>query len=323
MSGVRDMKTAKILLLILIIGSNIFINPLFIRETSKVATLAKVTPMSGAWLGSWPSAKQKNIEHFNELSKQQSDIIETFVNTNQDFTQWIDFLDYVRKEGAKNLLTLEMKKSDGDEYSTVDINNGELDAYFTNLAIQMKDWQKGSEIWVMLMHEVNGTWYGWSIGSSQVNTNESYKEAFQRIVKIFRNNGASNVKFIYNVNHSNSGIGSSYMEAYPGDDYVDYVSIDGYNWGNSRSWGKWEGFREIFDEAYTALVNGTTKSVIITEVASTEIGGDKAAWITDMKKQIHSEAYSKLHAVIWLNEYKETDWRIESSAASLAAFQEK
>ncbi len=317
------MKTAKVLLLIIILGLNIFINPLFIRETSNVVSPVKDTPMSGAWLGSWPSSKEKNIEHFNELSKRQPDIIETFVNTNQDFSQWKDFLDYVRQKEAKNLLTLEMKKSDGTEYSTVDINNGQLDAYFANLSIQMKGWQKGSEIWVMLMHEVNGTWYGWSIGDSKVNTNESYKEAFQRIVKIFRNNGASNVKFIYNVNHSNSGIGSSYMEAYPGDDYVDYVSIDGYNWGKSRSWGKWEGFREIFDEPYTALVNGTTKSVIITEVASTEIGGDKAAWITDMKKQIKSKVYSKLLAVIWLNQYKETDWRIESSAASLAAFQEK
>ncbi|HEY8909782.1 MAG TPA: glycosyl hydrolase [Desulfosporosinus sp.] len=320
------MKIAKVLLLIILVFLNIIFNPLFITETSKATALGTITtakPLTGAWLGSWPSPSQKNIEQYNQLSKQQSDIIETFVNTNQDITQWEDFLDYVKSQGAKNLLTLEMKKSDGTDYNTVDINNGQLDAYFTKLAKQMKSWQQGSEVWVMLMHEVNGTWYGWSIGDSQVNTNESYKAAYRRVVKIFRNNGANNVMFLYNVNHANSGKGASFMDAYPGDDYVDYVAIDGYNWGTSRSWGNWEGFRQIFDDAYNALASGSTRSVIITEVASTEIGGNKAAWITDMKKQIQAKVYSKLVAAIWLNENKETDWRIQSSASSLEAFQEK
>lgn len=286
-----------------------------------VAEAATISPKTGAWLGSWPSVTQKNIEYFIQLSNHKSGVVHTFVNTNQDITQWKGFMDYVKNQGATNLLTLEMKKSDGSDYNTIDISDGMLDAYLVKIATQMKSWQNGSEIWVRPMHEVNGNWYGWSIGDSKVNTNESYKAAFQRVVNVFRSNGASNVKFIYNVNNTNVGEGSSFMGAYPGDNYVDYVSMDGYNWGTSQTWSTWQGFRQIFDNTYNALVSGSKKPVIIAEFASTEIGGNKAAWITDMKNQIHSGVYPKLVAAIWFNENKETDWRIESSASSLAAYQ--
>jgi len=284
--------------------------------------VANIIPMTGAWLGSWPTSDEKNIEHYNQLAKKPSNVIHTFINISQDTSWWKGSIDYVKSQGAMNLLTLEMKKSDGQDYSTVDINNGLLDAQFINLAKQLKSWQNGSEIWIRPLHEVNGNWYGWCIGDSQVNTNETYIAAFQRVVEIFRANEASNVKFVYNVNDQNVGKGSSYMEAYPGDDYVDYVSMDGYNWGTSRSGSTWQEFREIFDKPYNALVAGSERPVIIAEFASTEIGGSKPAWIIDMKNQIRSGAYPKLIAAIWFNENKETDWRIESTTSSLVAYKE-
>jgi endoglucanase len=277
-------------------------------------------PLTGMWMGSRPSAEKGNIEYYNKLLGQQIDIIHTFVGTFQDSSEWTDFMDYVHSQGALNLLTIETKREDYSDYSTADINNGTLDEYFTKLAIQMKSWQNGSEVWLRLLHEGNGNWSGWALGDSKVNTNTSYKKAFQRIVNIFRSNGATNVKFVYNVNYSNSGAGASYMGAYPGDDYVDYVSIDGYNWGTTQDWSSWESFRKIFDKPYQALTKGSSKPVIIAEFASTEKGGDKAAWIIDMKEQIQSGAYPRLFALVWFNEDKETDWRIQSSPSSLVAF---
>jgi len=72
--------------------------------------------------------------------------------------------------------------------------------------------------------------------SSRVNTNETYIAAFRHIVDIFRANGATNVKWVFNVNCDNVGNGTSYLGHYPGDNYVDYTSIDGYNWGTTQSW---------------------------------------------------------------------------------------
>jgi hypothetical protein len=53
------------------------------------------------------------------------------------------------------------------------------------------------------------------------------------------------------------------------------------------------------------------------ETASSESGGDKAAWIRAM---FATTAFPRLEAIVWFNEDKETDWRIESSPARCDAF---
>ncbi|AFV02088.1 Carbohydrate binding family 11 [Dehalobacter sp. DCA] len=297
-------------------------------ETSLVANSsqsAESNTLYGAWMGTWPSATDRNIENYNILSNHHCGVIHSFIYSYQNMDDWADFMDYTKEQEAINLLTIILVKNNGKQYSTVDINKGELDAYFTEIAKQLKNWQDGSEIWFQPLYEANGYWFGWNIGNSKINTNETYRNAYQRIVTIFRDNGATNVKFVYNVNYQNNGEGASYMGAYPGDNFVDYVSIDGYNWGTSQSWSKWQTFRQTFDAAYTALTKGSNKPVIITEVASTEKGGSKADWITDMKKQIETGAYPELKAVIWFNDNgnsEEMDWTIDTSESSLAAYQE-
>ena len=50
-----------------------------------------------------------------------------------------------------------------------------------------------------------------------------------------------------------------------------------------------------------------------------ERGGDKAAWIEDMGDKL-ARRFPKVRAVVWFHANKETDWRVNSSAASLSAF---
>ncbi|MEX0594492.1 MAG: hypothetical protein WD157_00095, partial [Patescibacteria group bacterium] len=57
----------------------------------------------------------------------------------------------------------------------------------------------------------------------------------------------------------------------------------------------------------------------IMEVGSTEKGGDKAAWITDMYKQLAS-GFSQIKGFTWFNINKETDWRINSSNLAKQSF---
>jgi hypothetical protein len=58
---------------------------------------------------------------------------------------------------------------------------------------------------------------------------------------------------------------------------------------------------------------------MIGEFASSELGGNKAAWITGAAARMPA-AYPQLRAFIWFNYNKETDWRVESSAGALSAF---
>lgn len=265
----------------------------------------------GAWVGTQPS--ESEISQFQQLQQKHLDIVHQFISWSTNFDYVRPYADAVYKNGSILMITWEPW-----EYNTVDINNGRADSYITRMALDIKSY--GKEIWLRPLHEANGNWYPWAIGDSKkVNTNETYKAAFRHVVDIFRKNGVSNVKWVYNVNCSNVGDGTSFLDIYPGDNYVDYTSIDGYNWGTTQSWGSvWQTFDQIFLQAYTAL-KAINKPMIIAEWASTEVGGNKAKWITESFDTIRT-SYDKIFATVWFSQNKETDWRINSSESALQSY---
>lgn len=57
---------------------------------------------------------------------------------------------------------------------------------------------------------------------------------------------------------------------------------------------------------------------MLAEVASTELGGTKSLWIQNFF--VGLERNPDVLAFVWFNHEKETDWRIQSSAAAEQAF---
>jgi hypothetical protein len=164
--------------------------------------------------------------------------------------------------------------------------------------------------------EMNGNWHPWAEG---VNGNQpgEFVEAWRHVHDIFQAEDATNVTWLWNPNVV--GLGSTPIAGlYPGDEYTDWVGLDGYNWGATQSWSRWESFSEVFDTSLVELVALTSRPVLIGEVASTEVGGDKAAWIADMYASI--EAQPAIRGFVWFEYDKETDWRIVSSPEAEAAF---
>ena len=106
------------------------------------------------------------------------------------------------------------------------------------------------------------------------------------------------------------------MSYYPGDDYVDWTGVDGYNWGSTN--GGWQTFKQVFQKIYPLLA-AKGKPILIGEMASAEAGGDKAQWIDEMIPTLKS-TFPLFKGVVWFDVNKETDWRIASSPNALAAF---
>jgi hypothetical protein len=110
---------------------------------------------------------------------------------------------------------------------------------------------------------------------------------------------------------------------------VDWVAIDGYNWGSNYHYSQWKSFNETFSSAYVKMVtNFPGKPVMIAEVASAEpadlpdakryqYGDDtdrtesKATWISDMLQIIKSD-YPAIKSVIWFNSNKELSWALNA-----------
>lgn len=67
-----------------------------------------------------------------------------------------------------------------------------------------------------------------------------------------------------------------FLGHYPGDAYVDIVAMDGYNWGITQSWGSTcQSFDQIYANCYKIMCQ-VDKPILITEMSSTETGGNKA-----------------------------------------------
>jgi Glycosyl hydrolase family 26 len=191
---------------------------------------------------------------------------------------------------------------------------GAYDADLRRAAGEAKSMPFG-EILIRLGHEMNGNWYGWSGDPS------AFVAAWRHVVSLFRAEGVTNVKWVWSANVNN---GSYPFKAYfPGEEWVDYTGLDGYNWGTAGvGVNRWQTLSQVFSSSYRELTELSAKPVILTEVSSSEVGGDKAAWIREGFLKTIPQEFPRVNAVVWFDRDQEEDWRIDSSSSSLAAYRE-
>ncbi|MPZ22348.1 MAG: hypothetical protein GEU28_02130 [Dehalococcoidia bacterium] len=202
------------------------------------------------------------------------------------------------------------------EFALAHIASGEFDAYIRSWARQLRRF--GRPVMLRLAHEMNHKRYPWSVGVLG-NTAADYVAVWRKVRRIFRRHGASNVRFVWSPNVGYDGT-TPFADIYPGNAHVDWIGLDGYNGGSQLDWGGWLTFSQIFKGSYEQLV-GHGKPMMVAEVGSSEHGGNKARWISSAMNNEIPESMPAFRAVLWFNEFRETDWRIESSAASKRAFQ--
>lgn len=189
-----------------------------------------------------------------------------------------------------------------------DVAAGKHDAAIGAWADAVKAW--GKPFFYRPWSEMNGDWWSWG----QATPASVYVAAWRHLKDVCDQHGATNITWLWNIN-------INYFAAatprYPGDGYVDWTGIDGYNKGASSV-----PFATIYKPTYDYLLQlAPTKPIIIPEVGSVEYAaGVKAAWITDMLKNGLPQ-FPKIRGVMWFNWYfQQTNFPIESSPATQAAF---
>jgi hypothetical protein len=199
------------------------------------------------------------------------------------------------------------------EYTLASIVNGRHDAYIRRFAEAVARY--GGPLRLRFAQEMNGRWYPWS-ESQNGNSRGEFVKAWRHVRAIFAAVGATNATWIWS-----PVAGAIRAREYPGDSLVDVVGLSGFNGGTILFKKRWRPFPSVFGPPLDALHRlAPRKPVALTEIASTEHGGDKATWIRNMFAEIRRRPY--IRAMIWFNLRKETDWRIESSPAARAAFAE-
>ncbi len=158
------------------------------------------------------------------------------------------------------------------------IINGSLDNSIKQFASGAKSY--GYPVILVPFDEMNLNEEAWGY-SINGNTAAKFVQAWQHVHDLFA--GLSNVKFGLDFNNvSIPNIkGNQFSDYYPGSNYVDYVGVDGYNFGSP-----WQSVSQVFSSAL-AQVSTFGKPIYIFATASTP-GTQKASWITSFGTYVKS-----------------------------------
>ncbi|HET6243041.1 MAG: hypothetical protein H0V01_09415 [Bacteroidetes bacterium] len=292
-------------------------------------------------LGAW--SEEGNSGLFNEIpqtienlfksSDKKLAVVHFFqpFSTGKEKQQYpsIQHINEVLKNGYIPMITLEnhfvQVTKDYKQPNLYSIVEGHFDYLFHEWADRIK--QADGIVILRILHEFNGNWYPWCISKNDFNT-QLYIKAFRHIREIFNNKGVTNVKFIWCPNSMSIPQESwnNMMDAYPGDEYVDFVGLDIYNGAGEKGTPIWRSFRkEAIEHYYLLNTLLPHKQLFICEVASRErepnesgIMEDKAEWIKQMAEALTTDL-SKVKLLIWFNEYD--SFKINSSINAKRAFE--
>jgi hypothetical protein len=233
-----------------------------------------------------------------------------------DYRQWdsapfvASQLTAVWRRGGLPMITWEPMSYRRKHYPLRAIAGGRFDRYLDRSARAARDW--GHPILVRFAHEMNGNWYPWGSGVDG-NTASDYKRAWRHVVRIFRRVGATNVRWVWTPYVDGGHL--PFRRFYPGDRWVDWVGLDGFNWGYG---GSTYSFQQIFGRSYRMLARLSSRPMMIAETGTTR--KNKARWISQaLDRQL--PRFRRIRALVWFDAWANgVDLRLGFPAAAMRAF---
>lgn len=247
-----------------------------------------------------------SLEAFENMSGAEVDIALKFLS----FATGLDFPAAEAGAAARNggavFIKLEpfdpvsWKEHKKDVYPLKDIINGKYDHLLKNFAEGAKRF--GKPVFVSFGHEMNGNWYPWARKPAL------FRQAYQRVHQVVSAT-APNITWVWNPD-----IFSDPRSYYPGDAYVDWAAIDGYNWTGKKP------AAEIFGQ-HVKQLKPFGKPIMIGEFACAR---DSAGCVTDF---IDFVTHNKdLKAYVYFNKDEEKDGKLQKFSLKTpeerAAYQE-
>lgn len=288
---------------------------LAIAVLAGVTTEAETTPRSGPLFG-------LNVPSLGALDEAEATIgaRAAIVGTFADWAHTPDFpralAGHVNAHGAVLLISWEPWDSSrgGAEqpgYALDRIVAGDHDALIDRWAAQIADYNR--PVMLRFAAEMNGDWLPWSTG---VNSNDAddYVAAWRHVRERFRRAGAANAVWVWNPIAAYDGA-TPLTQVFPGSDAVDWVAVDGYNWGAGRDWG-WQSYTDIFAPTLAAFRRLAPGAPVMIAETGCAPDGRKPGWVTSTMNHARTDG---VDALVWFEFAKETDWRLSETPATARA----
>ncbi len=263
-----------------------------------------------------------------------------------------DWASAAARSGAIPMITWEpwnkppgkVHSSDQPRFTLKSISRGDHDEYIRSWAADVAAYR--GPIYLRTMHEMNGNWYPWSV---HVNGNsiDDYIPAWRHIHRIFTEEGATNVSWIWAVNpfyqlswNDAAGNRIDYTDDvggakadkarisrfYPGDKYVDWTSFTAFNWAGRTPNSSWREPNNVIDRVYAA-VDRFEKPVMISEVATAGPIDERQRWMDRLFDELPAR-HPNVKAIVWFDstypgELGEVDFRLKGGTRGDLSRQDK
>ena len=284
------------------------------KRLKEASITPKVMPSGIAW-GAYVGWRASAGARFEGIIGKKMNHQAVFIHWGNENEFPSEVAETLKKDNKTLIIYWEAMDYNGDtvnqpRFSYDNIIKGAWDDYIISFANDCKEY--GAPVILIPFEEMNGDWYPWS-GTKNNNSPQKHILAYRHVRDLFKD--VANVKFGWTINNDSvpDTLANQPGAYYPGNDYVDYVGVNGFNFGQP-----WQSFNDVFGKTLERL-KAYQKPIFIFSFACSD-GPKKAAWITDALT-VQLPKYPQIKGWVWFNEKKERDWRVWSDQNSLKAFQ--
>ena len=193
--------------------------------------------------------------------------------------------------------------------SMIAIADGRWDSYLHRFAAQVRHY--GGQVIMSFAPEADGGWYPWGWHHAEP---AEYRAAWRHVVTLFRQSGASNVTWLWDISGGRRGAGRV-QHWWPGHQYVDWVGIDGYYVTPADT------FKSVIGDTISAVRKFTKKPILLSEVGI----GPLAGQVKKIPGLFAGIRRNRLLGLIYFDVAQHDglyhqDWRLDDNPAAVAAF---
>lgn len=201
--------------------------------------------------------------------------------------------------------------------SPIDIISGKCDQYIRMFAEDISE--RPERYLIRFAHEMNISDSPWWPGHFNLGA-DTYVRMWRHVHSVFSQRmkelAKNNAEWVWSINYASypNEPWNAYYNYYPGDEYVDWIGLSGYNWNNARL--PYATFTQIYGEvdgSGASISSGIlhdlacryAKPQIIAEIGTAGRPEQNADWITKSLEKIPS--YPFLKGVVWFNDFAYED----------------
>jgi hypothetical protein len=269
------------------------------------------------------------IQRFEALVDRPLDVVRVFETWEQPFPD--SYHNWLRDSGHRVLLSVYPTRNDGSRVLWSEIANAAPGSTVSNEIVSWADRVRdfGGPVLFSFHHEPETS------DDIPFGVDTEYVAAWRKVIDTFRAEGATNAEFIWIMTDYSFDLPQTDRRAaahwYPGDDVVDAIGADAYNWYTCRSTAPiaWKSPAEIITGLRDFGLAHPSTDLWLPEFASTEDPADlnrKGQWMTDLRALLQSPGWEQFVGALHYNQVldvpgNDCNFWVDSSTPTLVAVQ--